>query len=59
MAVKFESRLAQSHRRQFEGEDYEVVAKELADTEEQFEKFSTEPVPGCECGFCETADWWD
>lgn len=54
-----ESKLAESHRRQFEGEDYQGVANDLADDEEEYDELSTSPHDGCECGFCETAKWWD
>lgn len=56
--------LAESHRRQFNGEDYQAVAQELCDRmknprQEDYQELSSSPDPGCDCGFCVTADWWD
>lgn len=54
--------LAESHRRQFNGEDWQNVAVDVANsipgpTEEEFKELCEGPDPGCECGFCATADW--
>ena len=54
--------ISESHRRQFDGEDYQAVAQDLCDrmanpTEEDYQALSTSPDPGCDCGFCATADW--
>ena len=56
--------LAESHRRQFAGEDYQGVAIEIAEengiefNDELFTELQSTPEPGYECGFCETAGWW-
>jgi len=56
-------RLRRSHKRQFEGEDWQTVAVDLTEDvpedirEEVFEALSGSPSLGCECGFCETAPW--
>jgi len=59
--------IAASHKRQFDGEDYQRVAVDIAtdldlnpDDEQDFEEYrclESSPDPGCECGFCATADW--
>ena len=54
--------LAESHERQFKGEDYQVVAQDICDgipgvTEEDFVWLSTSPEPGCDCSFCKRAEW--
>lgn len=60
-----ERRMKQSHKRQFNGEDWQAVASGLTDDvpeslrEEAFAALSSSPDPGCECGFCATADWQD
>lgn len=52
--------LAESHRRQFEGEDYQAVAIDLAErTGRDYEDFDSSPDPECGCGFCEGAEWVD
>ena len=56
------SALAESHRRQFEGEDYQAVAQDLCDrmdspTKDDYLKLSSSPDPSCDCGFCKTAKW--
>lgn len=57
--------LAESHRRQFNGEDYQGVAIDLAETHDftfesdAFTQLQSSPDPGCECGFCATAPWTD
>jgi hypothetical protein len=57
--------LAEAHRRQFNGEDWQKVAVDLAeefnidyDSDDYTELCST-PDPSCECGFCEKAPWRD
>ena len=54
--------LAESHRRQFAGEDYQQVAQDLCDqmenpTDGDNDTLSTSPDPACECGFCGTVKW--
>lgn len=54
--------LAESHRRQFNDEDYQAVAQDVCDrmsnpTEDDYLELCSSPEPGCECGFCETAEW--
>jgi hypothetical protein len=55
--------LAESHRRQFNGEDYQAVAIELAEAngiefeQDEFTELESSPEPGCDCGFCATAPW--
>lgn len=57
--------IAESHRRQFEGEDYQAVANDIAERagikfeDEAYKTLSTSRDPGCDCGFCATADWQD
>lgn len=55
--------LAESHRRQFAGEDFQQVAIDLANRNhiawesEQYTQLQSAPDPGCGCDFCQTADW--
>lgn len=57
--------LRESHERQFKGEDWQGIAADLSDhldgdeREELFNLLSTSPDPGCDCGFCKTAEWID
>lgn len=56
--------IAESHRRQFSGEDYQAVAVDLwqgldTESEDDYNTLATAPDPGCECGFCKTAPWQD
>lgn len=58
--------LRESHTRQFNGEDWQAVAADLtpddipeAERDEVFDELSSSPDPGCECGFCATAEWHD
>ena len=56
--------IAESHRRQFEGEDWQAVAQDICDryedvTEDQFNELTYSPDPGCDCGFCAKAQWRD
>lgn len=58
--------LRESHQRQFNGEDWQKVAVDLTpddlpepEREEIFNKLSESPDPGCDCGFCATAEWQD
>lgn len=59
------SLLKESHRRQFEGEDWQKVVNEICERngfkwgEDEYEELATSPEPGCDCGFCKTADWQD
>lgn len=59
------STLAESHRRQFGGADYQGVAIDLCEANgftfesEEHVKLESSPDPGCDCGFCETAPWTD
>lgn len=52
--------LAESHRLQFNGADYQAVTnpmwQEWDMTEDQLAELETAPDPGCECGFC-TTEW--
>ena len=59
--------IAESHMRQFDGEDYQRVAVDIAeslnlnpDDEQDWEDYKgleSSPDPGCECRFCENAEW--
>ena len=57
--------LAESHRRQFAGEDYKAVANDLAEKHgfdwesDEYTELQTSPDPGCNCGFCWKAYWAD
>lgn len=57
--------LAESHRRQFAGEDYQYVAQCLCiehkfDFEsDEYTQLQSAPDPGCDCGFCAKAPWSD
>lgn len=57
--------LAESHRRQFHSEDYQLVAIEIADEHgidyhsDDYTELMSSPDPGCDCGFCATAPWQD
>ena len=59
------SSLAESHRRQFNGRDYQGVAIDLCQAygfefeSEEHIKLESSPSPECDCGFCETAKWID
>lgn len=58
------SMIAESHERQFNGQDWQAVAVDIWQalengTEDEFNELATSPDPGCDCGFCETADWQD
>lgn len=56
-----------SHERQFNGEDWQLVANEIMEKalldhedcvrEEVYNELCASPDPGCECGFCATAGW--
>jgi hypothetical protein len=64
-AQKFKRLLADSHRRQFAGEDFQTVAIDIAEENkiafesEEYTSLQTGPDPSCECGFCATASWED
>lgn len=53
--------IADSHRQQFAGVDYQVATfdmwQEWALTDDQLNEVQSSPDPGCECGFCGSADW--
>lgn len=56
--------LAESHRRQFNGEDYQAVQFDLHQrfpeiSDDDLNGLGSTPEPGCECGFCATAEWSD
>lgn len=57
--------LAESHRRQFDGEDYQAVANGIAENsgiafeDEEYTQLQSSPDPDCDCGFCKTAPWQD
>lgn len=57
--------LTESHRRQFNGEDFQTVAIDLAEEHhieyesEDYTRLMSAPDPGCPCGFCATAPWQD
>lgn len=62
---------AESHRQQFNGRDYQQAAYDSLGlvgatvvggpdvTEEQLAEIESSPDPGCDCGFCATAEWQD
>ncbi len=62
---KTQSLLRESHRRQFEGEDYQYVAISIAESNgiafesDEYTLLQSSPDPGCDCGFCATAGWQD
>jgi hypothetical protein len=55
--------LAESHRRQFNGEDYQAVAIDVAERNgfefdsAEYTALQSAPDQDCKCGFCATADW--
>ena len=55
--------VAESHRRQFNGEDFQVVAVDIAQRngivyeDGAYTELQSSPNPGCDCGFCATAPW--
>jgi hypothetical protein len=54
--------MQESHRRQFDGDDWQAVAPDICDgipgaTEEDFLSLTSSPDPGCDCGFCVLAQW--
>jgi hypothetical protein len=57
--------LQESHRRQFNGEDFQAVSIDLAESngiafeDEDYTTLQSSPDPSCNCGFCETAEWRD
>lgn len=63
MSALKNSLLAKSHERQFNGEDWQKVAIELAQAagfkveSDEYTELSSSPDPGCDCGFCATAPW--
>lgn len=62
MKVLIADRLSESHRRQFEGEDWQEIAISLAlnlDDDDEFRRLTSAPAEDCDCGFCATAEWTD
>ena len=70
MSFKFWQLLAESHRRQLEGQDFQKVATDLCvendfdmESEEcpEYELLETGPDHECDCHTCQTFDWkgWD
>ena len=63
--AKLKELLKESHRRQFDGEDYQAVAIDLCDgttiewEDDDYLALQSAPDPGCKCGFCATAEWQD
>lgn len=61
----FRRLLRESHKRQFNGEDYQGVAIDLSEEngitfeDDEHTELMSAPDPGCDCGFCATADWQD
>jgi len=57
--------MAESHRRQFAGEDFQAVAIELAERNailfesDAYTELMSSPDTSCDCGFCEKAEWVD
>lgn len=56
--------LAESHRRQFNGEDYQAVQFDLHQrfpeiSDDDLNGLGSAPTPGCECGFCANEKWLD
>jgi hypothetical protein len=52
-----------SHERQFNGEDYQAVLWDFAQSyslsEDDERAIMSPPDPGCDCGFCAKAPWID
>jgi len=61
--INLESLMAESHRRQYAGEDYQAVAIDLATgagikpESPEYLDLESAPAPGCECSFCKTTEW--
>jgi hypothetical protein len=57
--------LAQSHRLQFEGGDFQSVAVNIAGSNgieygsDDYAELESAPDPECGCGFCATAEWME
>ena len=57
--------IAQSHRQQFEGEDYQAAAIGIADENgiayesDAYTSLMSNPSPDCTCTFCRTAPFED
>ena len=55
--------LAESHRQQFAGADYQDVAIVIAEAHgipfesDDYAALQSAPDENCRCGFCATADW--
>lgn len=51
----------ESHERQFNGQDFQQAAWDVSYgfpvTDDELKEIQSMPEPGCECGFCVTADW--
>lgn len=66
----FRQLVRESHRRQFNGEDAQTVAVEISQLHnfdpgpdsslpDWYNELESSPYPGCECGFCATAEFQD
>lgn len=57
--------IAESHRRQLAGEDYQAVAIDLADEagyeyeSSEFGQLQSMPAESCGCATCRVAEWYD
>jgi hypothetical protein len=57
--------IRRSHEAQFGGTDYQQAAVDVLQglpfepTTEEFAELESSPDPGCECGFCQFAEWND
>ncbi len=55
--------LAESHRLQMKGEDYQWVAIDIASVNDipyesdDYTRLQSSPDPGCDCEFCRGYDW--
>jgi len=55
--------IARSHERQFNGEDWQAVSIDIATKlgikfeDDEYRQLNSSPDPGCDCGFCENAEW--
>jgi hypothetical protein len=63
--IKFKRLIAESHRRQFNGEDWQAVANDIAEENgiawdsDEYAQLTYSPTPECDCGFCARAPWRD
>ncbi|HVY68920.1 MAG TPA: hypothetical protein VHH73_03285 [Verrucomicrobiae bacterium] len=53
--------IAESHRLQFDGVDYEIAAHRVAGhlnlSDDEMSAICSAPDPACNCDFCSRADW--